>query len=323
MSVPRNILKELLERKLWPIALVLIVALVAVPVLLTKKAPTDIVTPPTGPLPYSSGTTLPAISVQTSPGELQARRQGPQPVHAAARRHDDDHHDGRGRRDHDRVRARARPRDGHGRRHQLEQRAAAAAPRRRRRPRRRLDHADPDHARADAPAKPAPTGLTSTQSYHVSLAITTADGGLNTIDPLERLSILPSKQQPMLVELGVLQGGHSVLFVVEPGTVVSGAGHLHPGSDRLRDPVAEPRPDRGHLEADAHRLDSGRPVLGELDQRRSAPVGRRGEQGSPRPRPSVGRELLNKSPLSAISLFQYDPSVGAVVDLRNLTVGGN
>ncbi len=37
----------------------------------------------------------------------------------------------------------------------------------------------------------------------------------------------------------------------------------------------------------------------------------------------IGRELLNQSQLSAISLFQYDPSVGAVVDLRNLTVGGN
>ena len=52
MNVPRNMLKELLERKLWPIALVLVIALVAVPVLLTKKAATDIVTPPTGPLPY-------------------------------------------------------------------------------------------------------------------------------------------------------------------------------------------------------------------------------------------------------------------------------
>lgn len=36
----------------------------------------------------------------------------------------------------------------------------------------------------------------------------------------------------------------------------------------------------------------------------------------------TGRQLLNESPLSAISLFHYDPSVGAVVDLRNLTVGG-
>ena len=36
-----------------------------------------------------------------------------------------------------------------------------------------------------------------------------------------------------------------------------------------------------------------------------------------------GRQLLAGSPLSTGSLFQYDPSVGAVVDLRNLTVGGN
>ena len=90
MSVPRNMLKELLERKLWPIALVLVIALVAVPVLLTKKAPTDIVTPPTGPLPYSSGTTLPAISVQTTPGNSKLDRQGPQPLHPAARRDDVD-----------------------------------------------------------------------------------------------------------------------------------------------------------------------------------------------------------------------------------------
>ncbi len=36
-----------------------------------------------------------------------------------------------------------------------------------------------------------------------------------------------------------------------------------------------------------------------------------------------GREQLNRSPLGAVSLFRYDPSVGAVVDLRNLTVGGS
>ena len=79
MSVPRNMLKELLERKLWPIALVLVIALVAVPVLLTKKAPTDIITPPTGPLPYSSGATLPAISVQTSPGNSNLTGKGRNP----------------------------------------------------------------------------------------------------------------------------------------------------------------------------------------------------------------------------------------------------
>src|SRR5581483_500947 len=65
MSFLTNMIKELRERKLWPIAIVLVVALVAVPVLLSKKAPTNLVTQPSGGLPYSTGTALPAITVET------------------------------------------------------------------------------------------------------------------------------------------------------------------------------------------------------------------------------------------------------------------
>ena len=126
----------------------------------------------------------------------------------------------------------------------------------------------------------------------------------------------------MLVELGVLQGGHSVLFAVEPGTVVSGAGTCTPGPIDCEILLARPGQTEGALQAGRHRLDPGGAVLGELDHGRSAPVGRRREQGSSdrvRCRPRAAR----RSPLSALSLFQYDPSVGAVVDLRNLTVGGS
>jgi hypothetical protein len=38
---------------------------------------------------------------------------------------------------------------------------------------------------------------------------------------------------------------------------------------------------------------------------------------------AAGRRLLSNSTLKALSLFEYDPSIGAVLDLRNLTVGGN
>ncbi len=38
---------------------------------------------------------------------------------------------------------------------------------------------------------------------------------------------------------------------------------------------------------------------------------------------AVGRRLLAQSTSNALSLFRYEPSLGAVVDLRNLTVGGN
>ena len=35
---------------------------------------------------------------------------------------------------------------------------------------------------------------------------------------------------------------------------------------------------------------------------------------------SAGRRVLDHSPLTALSLFHYDPAVGSVVDLRNLTL---
>ena len=324
MNVPRNMLKELLERKLWPIALVLVIALVAVPVLLTKKAPTDIVTPPTGPLPYSSGTTLPAISVQTKPGNSKLTGKGRNPftpqevaktttatavvptttttasvstgtgtatVGAGGGSGSSSTSGGGGG-------ATVSP---------------APAP---------VTSTAPSAPAPPARTTPASTGLTATQSYHVSLAITTSGGGLNTINPLERLSILPSKQQPMVVELGVLQGGHSVLFAVEPGTVVSGAGTCTPGPIDCEVVSLNP----GQTEGISKQTGSGSTPVAlfsvnsiSVDQHPSVAAANKARQTAS----DVGRGLVNRSPLSALSLFQYGPSVGAVIDLRNLTVGGS
>ena len=320
MSVPRNMLKELLDRKLWPIALVLIIALVAVPVLLTKKAPTDIVTPPTGPLPYSSGTTLPAISVQTTPGNSKLSGKGRNPFtpqHVATTTTTTAV-----------VPATTTPAStgtdtgtvsvgsggsstaGGGSGATV---APAPTP---------VTSTTPSATAPPAPSTPAPTGLTATQSYRVSLALTTKSGGINTIDPLERLSILPSKQQPMLVELGVLQGGHSVLFAIEPGTVVSGAGTCTPGPIDCEVVTLNP----GQTEGISKQGASGSTPVAlfsvnsiTADQHPSVAAANKARQTAS----DVGRGLLNRSPLSALSLFQYDPSVGAVVDLRNLTVGGS
>ncbi len=126
---------------------------------------------------------------------------------------------------------------------------------------------------------PAPTGLTSTQSYEVKLAITNSAGGLDTIDPLERLSVLPSKQQPLLVELGVLKGGDRVLFALEPGAEVSG-GTCIPGpidceivslaqdqTVTLSEQTAERHTDRRALRG--HRHHRRRSLLGRGRQRGS------------------------------------------------------
>ena len=319
MNVPRSMLKELVERKLWPIALVLVIALVAVPVLLTKKAPTDIVTPPSGPLPYSSGTTLPAISVQTAPGNSNLAGKGRNPFNpqhvattsttatvASVTATPSTGTVATGAGSSGGSSTSSATGSGTG--------ASPTTPA-------TLPAPTSTTPAPSAPPKPAPTGLSPTESYHVSLAITTANGGVNTIDPLKRLNILPGKQQPMLVELGVLQGGHRVLFAVEPGTVVSGAGTCTPGPIDCEIVSLKP----GQTEGISKQTSSGSTPVAlfsvnsiSADQYPSAAAANKARQTAS----DAGRQLLNSSPLSALSLFHYDPSVGAVVDLRNLTVGG-
>ncbi len=170
--------------------------------------------------------------------------------------------------------------------------------------------------------QPAPAGLQADQTYHVTLSITNSKGGLDKIDPVERLTVLPSKSDPLLVELGVLKGGDRVLFAVQPGTVVHGPGKCTPGA------------------IDCEVLSLGANQIESISVQTSAGVspvaqfavtaigtdnhGSRAAADKARRQASdAGRRLLSKSTLKALSLFEYDPSIGAVLDLRNLTVGGN
>jgi hypothetical protein len=153
----------------------------------------------------------------------------------------------------------------------------------------------------------------------VAIAMTDASGGFNTIDPFERLSVLPSKQQPLLIELGVLEGGHRVLFVVQPGTQVSGPGTCLPGPIDCEILSLAPNQTE-QISGNGNASGSSFQVTGitadENPSTAAADIARQAES-------AFGRDLLNKSTLTALTLFQYQPSVGAVVDLRNLTVGGS
>jgi hypothetical protein len=69
MSTVRNIWKDMVERRLWPVALVLVVALVAIPVVLAKPAPQvpaapTAVAPSSGPEPLVAS----ATSVRSNTG---------------------------------------------------------------------------------------------------------------------------------------------------------------------------------------------------------------------------------------------------------------
>ena len=323
MSFVTNILQELRDRKLWPIAVGLIVALVAVPVLLSKNAPTNLVTPePGGGLPYSSGTALPAISVKTVPGDSKLAGRGRNPftpqrvgtvkttaVVASAPTTITGASSG--------VAGATGGSSTTGSSGASSSTTISASPT----PPPATTPTTPTTS-PPSPPKPGPAGLTATQSYQVSLAITTQGGDLNTLDPLERLTILPNQKQPLLTELGVLQGGKQVVFVVEPGAVVSGAGTCTPGPIDCE--IVELAP--GQREGIWQQTPTGStPVaLFQVNAISAADHGSVGAADQARRHASeAGRELLSNTPFGALSLFQYDPNVGAVVDLRNLTVGGS
>lgn len=170
-------------------------------------------------------------------------------------------------------------------------------------------------------AKPIHVGLTSTQSYSIALSLTTAAGGLNAIDSLKRLSVLPSEQQPLLVYLGVLKGGRDALFVVQPGTVVSGPGVCLPGpTDCEILSLAQEQ-----IESLAVSTGTGTSSVALFAVNAIAVVGHPSVAAANRARreaSAAGHSLLAVSTLPALSLFEYQPHLGAVVDLRSLTVGG-
>jgi hypothetical protein len=169
---------------------------------------------------------------------------------------------------------------------------------------------------------PAPRTLSDTQAYHVNLSITNASGGADAIDGVERLSLVPSQQLPLLIELGVLRGGRRVLFALAPGTVGQGPGRCTPGPvDCQILSLAT-----NQIEGVATKQASGA-VTGALlavtvikaDNYPSAAAADRARQAES----AAGRRLLDLSNVSALSLFPYRPSLGAIVDLSNVTVGGN
>ncbi|HUO75069.1 MAG TPA: hypothetical protein VMU39_30190 [Solirubrobacteraceae bacterium] len=165
-------------------------------------------------------------------------------------------------------------------------------------------------------------GLTSDEAYHVTLAITDSSGGFDTIDPLPRLSLLPSDHEPLLIELGVLKGAHRVLFAVQPGTVVSGPGTCTPGPiDCQILSLAEGQTEHLSMQSPTGVVSVALFAVTGIttDQYSSAAAA----DAARRSVSAAGLTLLNKSTLNALSLFSYDPSLGAVVDLRNLTVGGS
>jgi hypothetical protein len=336
MNILKGIVTELRERRLWPVAVALLVGLVAVPVLLTKSASGTPATPSSGT--GASGSNAQSVSVKlaggTSKGGLNGRSrdpfgaQGGSTTTAAVTV----------------ARAATSSSAGAGTASigagsgssstgstgssssvstvgstsgtsGASTGGSAGAP---------SGGAPSPAPSLPAPtkrAKPGPAGLTAKQSYAVSIEITNGSGGVEPIDPVQRLTALPSASQPLLVELGVEQGGKRVLFAVQPGTVVNGGGSCTPGPidcEILSLPV-------GGVE-NISTQSAGGATIAQFSVTGISAVNHPSVAAASKARNSVaqvGAKLLSGSPLTALTLFKYEPSVGAVVDMRNLTVGGN
>ena len=304
---------DLRDKKLWPLAVVLVAAVIAVPVLLSKGgSSTPVVAQAPAPSQAAPRTGIPVVSTGSnpSPGKLNGTARDPftQIAHGTTT--------GPASAINAAGTATTVPGTGTSTTSTTSGTGSSSS-----NPSTGAIPAGPTTTIPTGTPKPAPPGLKADQSYEVKLAITNSLGGVDTINPLERLSVLPSPQLPLLVELGVLKGGSRVLFAVQPGVVVSGAGSCIPAPIDCEILSLH----QGQIEALGMRSSSGvEPValfavtgITAADHPSVADANKARQESS-----AAGRAVLSASPSAALSLFQYQASIGALVDLRNLTVEG-
>ncbi|HUZ29413.1 MAG TPA: hypothetical protein VMU90_09240 [Solirubrobacteraceae bacterium] len=315
-GLARNAWNDLREKRLWPLALVLLAAMVGVPALLLHSAP-----PAPGPVPVAATgaapSGIPAVSVQSSPGQAKLPGYGRDPfgqppsgapvTGSATGTAPSTGTATAGAAGGNSSTTSATTGSGSA---TTTPATAVSGPV-------PVGGAPPPPVPTRKPA-PAPSGLSPLQSYSVAISITNAAGGVNLLDPLQRLSLLPSPRQPLLVELGVLQGGHRVLFAVPPGTVLRGPGTCIPGPIDCE--ILSLGEDQ--IESLSTGANSGAAAMFAITG--IAATDHPSAAAAQQVRQSVsaeGERFVATLSVPALSLFQYAPRVGAVVDLRNLTLG--
>jgi hypothetical protein len=305
MTILRDAIRDLREKRLWPVAAALLVALIGIPAFLSTTAastPAPSIPPSQAP---TNGVAVPVVSVDNAPthSKLTGRARDPfaQQTSAASSKPGT---------------ASTTITSGSGTGSSTTTSTGTTPP----------TTTTPSTTTTTTttsnptPAPKLPTGLSDRESYDVALSITNPSGGVDAIPALERLSVLPARNDPLLVELGVLKGGKRVLFAVQPGTVVRGSGQCLPGPIDCE--IVSMAPNHTETVEGAGATSVMRfAVVGITAQQHgsSAAATRLRKRES-----AAGRRLLSRdSSLTALSLFKYVPSLGAIRDLRNLSVGGN
>jgi len=206
MSLVRNVWNDLVEKRLWPVAIVLVVALVAVPVLLTRgqsstTPATEVATAgPAGPAPGTAVVSLaPSASGPTNrAGKVRnpfAQAAGPAPTAATSTAPSSSSGQG------------SSASSGGG--------GTTTTP----------------SSSTPAPTPTAPvkkkTRPDALDTYRVSLRFGQA-GAQHTLHNVARLAPLPSSRAPFFVFLGVLQDGKTAVFLVSSDAAATGDGKCRP-----------------------------------------------------------------------------------------------
>lgn len=342
LNIFRPIITDLREKRLWPIVAALIAAMVAIPILLgssgsSSSAP---LSPPTGVANVTTGPAapagVPAVVETSAPSHARIKGRSRDPF--------SQQHHGKGT-----ASSSSGSSTGSGASTPLSSTTATTPSSA---PSTPSGSTTPSTATTPSttttpttttgPSATPPPGLsvlTDTESYRVAMSMTTTHGGVVALDPSRRLALLPSARNALLVELGVLRGGRRVLFAVQPGAVVHGPGTCTPGPADCR--VLALRV--GQIERFAASTNSGsgsgqivslssnakappkpapiRFAVTSITRWRHASIGDADQ--ARRAESAAGRVLLTRLQSTALALFRYVPSLGAIVDLRNVSIGGN
>lgn len=313
MKFIQPIWQDLRAKRLWPLALGLLVAIGAVPVALSSSSSVP-AAPPVASLPSTSAPGLPAVNETSAPSNRVPSGQSRNPFSPTG---------GAASGTTTTIQATPVPSTGP---------SAGGGPAAGGTPGGGFTGPGTSTGSPTGPSLPPtiPVGkpkrtipaLGAQESYAVKLAITESSGGLNTINPLRRLMPLPSASQPLLVELGVMKGGSRVLFAVQPGAVVSGKGTCIPGPIHCEIlSLAQSQTEKLSVRSDGKAIPVALFAVTGITAVKHA--SRSAAQKARRVESAAGRRVLRHSTLNALSLFRYETSLGAVADLRNLSLRGS
>jgi hypothetical protein len=329
MSHLNALLADLRERKLWPVAIALLAALVAVPVLLSKSAsPAPKASTPSVAIPVGITSSGPAVSVESTPDQAKLTGADRDPFTQLVKKASTTKSTtvaaanntaaavtgavgavtgstGAGGSTGLTIGTGSGSNSGGG---------TYTSP-------------TPPSTTPSTPSHSAPGGLTKNQVYALGLSVTNPGNSslsLNSQELQLRDSGFPdvggNGTSPMLVYLGVLQGGHRALFAVMPGTALSDSGSCIPGPAFCQVISLAP----GQRETVSRAGSSSAPY--EFSIVKIYGVTQSSAAAAMRARNAVstsGQRFLDNAALAAVQFFLFDSSTGTLVDQRNLTVGGN